>query len=175
MKPTTTTINAAFALAEARPVVRSLVHKLVKNRSLRDDAEQEANLRILRKLPNFDPAKARLTTFAFVVARSAVIDFLRREQRAGDILPAAEGELDEHVGREADPLDALLTAEGAGLKTDKRAKVARYLARHPMASKAEVCRAVGCNRDLVRKVRTAMERAGFKFPRRWSNQYRKAA
>lgn len=173
MQPTTQQLNAAFILARYRPIIKAVARKLVRDRDKREDAAQEAAVRIINRLPRYDANRSGLSCWVYTVARSAVLDYLRKEQRAGDVLPLAAGEPDERPGREADPATTAVTTET--IATSTRLRVIKYLAAHPSASKREVCRAIGCHRDTVRICRREMERRGFVFARKWSNQYRKAA
>ena len=163
-------LEAAFVLARYTPVIRAVCRKLVRDRDKRDDAFQEAAMRIVRRLASYDPARSGLSCWVHVVSRSAVLDYLRREARAGDTFTISEAALDEHRGRESDPIVGVIASEV--IATGKRLRVMRYLAAHPSTSKIGVCRAIGCDRDLVRLCRREMERAGFTFPCPWENQYR---
>ena len=161
-------LEAAFVLARYTPVIRAVCRKLVRDRDKRDDAFQEAAMRIVRRIASYDPARSGLSCWVHVVSRSAVLDYLRREARVGDTFQVDF--LDEQPGRESDPVVGVIAAET--IATGKRLRVMRYLASHPTAGKRTVCRAIGCDRDLVRLCRTVMERAGFQFPCSWRNQYR---
>jgi RNA polymerase sigma-70 factor (ECF subfamily) len=76
--------------------VHALVGRLLLGRAAggRDDAAQEAFIRICRGLPRFDPAgPARLSTWILTVATRTCLNVLRDGRRAEALAPAAAGDV----------------------------------------------------------------------------------
>lgn len=72
----------AFAAMFARyaPRVKSYLMRLGAAGAIADDLAQEAMLSVWRRAASYDPAKAKPSTWMFVIARNAWIDRLRREK-----------------------------------------------------------------------------------------------
>lgn len=61
------------------PRVKTYLMRLGAVRALAEDMTQEAMLSVWRRASGFDPAKAKPSTWMFVIARNAWIDRMRRE------------------------------------------------------------------------------------------------
>lgn len=72
----------AFAAAFARyaPRVKSYLLRLGAPAAIAEDLAQDAMLSVWRRAASYDPAKAKASTWIFVIARNAWIDKLRREK-----------------------------------------------------------------------------------------------
>lgn len=72
----------AFALAFSRYAgrVKSYLMRLGASPAAAEDLAQDAMVSVWRRAASFDPAKARASTWIFVIARNAWIDRLRREK-----------------------------------------------------------------------------------------------
>jgi len=74
--------RAAFAtlFATYAPKVKSYLLRLGAVSAQAEDLAQDAMLSVWRRAAQFDPAKAKASTWIFVIARNAWIDKLRRER-----------------------------------------------------------------------------------------------
>jgi RNA polymerase sigma-70 factor (ECF subfamily) len=72
----------AFAVAFDRYAarVKGYLMRLGAAAAMADDLAQDAMLNVWRRAGSFDPAKAKASTWIFVIARNAWIDKLRREK-----------------------------------------------------------------------------------------------
>ncbi|HYD72015.1 MAG TPA: sigma-70 family RNA polymerase sigma factor [Candidatus Binatia bacterium] len=72
----------AFAAAFARyaPRVKSYLLRLGAPGAIAEDLAQDAMVSVWRRAASYDPAKAKASTWIFVIARNAWIDKLRREK-----------------------------------------------------------------------------------------------
>lgn len=72
----------AFAAAFTRyaPRVKSYLLRLGAPGAIAEDLAQDAMLSVWRRAASYDPAKAKASTWIFVIARNAWIDKLRREK-----------------------------------------------------------------------------------------------
>jgi len=70
-------------------LVDNVVRRRIRNPHVAEDVAQMAWLRILRVGPTYDPARSKEATFVYLVARTAVTDFLRSEMRRWQMLPTA--------------------------------------------------------------------------------------
>ncbi len=72
----------AFAAVFARyaPRVKSYLLRLGAPGAIAEDLAQDAMLSVWRRAASYDPAKAKASTWIFVIARNAWIDKLRREK-----------------------------------------------------------------------------------------------
>jgi RNA polymerase sigma-70 factor (ECF subfamily) len=90
----------AFAAVFARyaPKVKSYLLRLGAPGAMAEDLAQDAMLSVWRRAASFDPAKAKASTWIFVIARNAWIDRLRREKvelAYRDASPVSEESEDE--------------------------------------------------------------------------------
>jgi RNA polymerase sigma-70 factor, ECF subfamily len=72
----------AFAAVFARyaPRVKSYLLRLGAAGAIAEDLSQDAMLSVWRRAASYDPAKAKASTWIFVIARNAWIDRMRREK-----------------------------------------------------------------------------------------------
>ncbi|MBI1188546.1 MAG: sigma-70 family RNA polymerase sigma factor [Alphaproteobacteria bacterium] len=84
------------------PRVKSYLMRLGASGAIAEDLAQDAMVQVWRKAGNYDPGRARASTWIFVIARNAWIDKLRREKVELAYQAAADPEPD---GQEA-PDDA---------------------------------------------------------------------
>lgn len=72
----------AFArlFAKYAPKVKGYLIRLGARGALAEDLAQDAMVSVWRRAASFDPAKAKASTWIFVIARNAWIDRLRREK-----------------------------------------------------------------------------------------------
>jgi len=90
----------AFALVFATyaPKVKSYLIRLGARGAAAEDLAQDAMLSVWRRAASYDPAKAKASTWIFVIARNAWIDRLRRERvelAYREVTPATEESEDE--------------------------------------------------------------------------------
>src|SRR3954468_23789545 len=109
----------AFVMA-ASPLINAVVRRALSTYRLNEDdvldAAQDVFVRLcandFRLLKTYDPARAALSTWLAVVARSAAVDFARRRRQAtspiDDVPEAALAVEDRHVEKLKIP-DGLLT------------------------------------------------------------------
>lgn len=87
------------------PRVKSYLMRLGAVSAIAEDLAQDAMVQVWRKAGTYDPARARASTWIFVIARNAWIDRLRRErvelayQAARDPEPEAMEAPDDAVAR----------------------------------------------------------------------------
>lgn len=74
--------RAAFALAFSRyaPRIKGYLMRLGAGAAAAEDLAQDAMVSVWRRAASFDPARAKASTWIFVIARNAWIDKLRREK-----------------------------------------------------------------------------------------------
>lgn len=92
--------RGAFAQLFARyaPKVKSYLLRLGAPGAIAEDLAQDAMLSVWRRSASYDAAKAKASTWIFVIARNAWIDRLRRERvelAYRDATPASEESTDE--------------------------------------------------------------------------------
>jgi RNA polymerase sigma-70 factor (ECF subfamily) len=83
-------------------VAFGLAVRIVRDRSLAEDAVQEGFLAVWRSAPSFNPARAKPSTWILTLVHRRAVDLVRKEER-----------------RRADPIDDL--AHPAGEATDEEA------------------------------------------------------
>ncbi len=120
--------------------VRQLINWGTFPESDREDLEQELRLAILTRLPQFDPGKAKLTTFVARVVENRVKDLLRHRQ--------AEMRAVSREGRSLG--DAVETNDGAepfgNMLTD--ADRTRRFGQSPLSDEERACLLVDLSRVL---------------------------
>jgi RNA polymerase sigma-70 factor, ECF subfamily len=70
----------AAVFARYAPRVKSYLLRLGAPGAIAEDLAQDAMLSVWRRAASYDPAKAKASTWIFVIARNAWIDKLRREK-----------------------------------------------------------------------------------------------
>ena len=81
-------------------VVYSFAYRLTGDATLSEECVQDVFVALWRRAGDFDPARAKLTTWLFVVARNRAVDLGRQKARR----PELRDEL-EPVGSAPDPAD----------------------------------------------------------------------
>ena len=66
------------------PVIFGMGHKLVKSRDTAEDIVQETFVKVWRNISQFDPQKARFSTWVLNIARYTTIDHLRSKHHRQD-------------------------------------------------------------------------------------------
>jgi RNA polymerase sigma-70 factor (ECF subfamily) len=87
---------AVFGLYAGK--VKSYLLRLGASPAIAEDLAQDAMLSVWRRAASYDPAKAKASTWIFVIARNAWIDRLRREKvelAYRDVSPVSEESEDE--------------------------------------------------------------------------------
>ena len=98
MAPDIETIYAQFSTK-----VMGYIHARVRNRADAEDLCSDVFEKIQRKLADFDPSKASVSTWVFTITRNTVIDHYRRSK------PAEE--LDETLSDDTEIDEGLLNSE----------------------------------------------------------------
>ena len=83
--------------------VMGYIHSRIRNRADAEDICSDVFEKVQRKLPEFDPAKASVSTWIFTITRNTVIDHYRRSK------PVEE--LDENLSDNAELDESLLNNE----------------------------------------------------------------
>ena len=79
--------------------VLSYIHARIRNRADAEDLCADVFEKVQRKLAEFDPAKASVSTWIFTITRNTVIDHYRRSKPSEELDEnlADDGELDESL------------------------------------------------------------------------------
>ena len=89
-------------------VVYAFAYRLTHDATLAEECVQDVFVALWRRAADFDPTRAKLTTWLFVVARNRAIELYRQKARRPDPSP----ELDV-PGSAPDPADLVATADEA--------------------------------------------------------------
>jgi RNA polymerase sigma-70 factor, ECF subfamily len=108
-------------------IVYGMTYRLTHDAQLAEEATQDTFLAVWRRASTFDPDRAKLTTWLFVIARNRAIELIRSRARA----PEPQEDV-EPPGEESDPADLMAVADDAE-------KIATALAELP-ESQLEVIR-----------------------------------
>lgn len=75
------------------------IHARIRNRADAEDLCADVSEKVQRKLAEFDPAKASVSTWIFTITRNTVIDHYRRSKPSEELDEnlADDGELDESL------------------------------------------------------------------------------
>jgi RNA polymerase sigma-70 factor (ECF subfamily) len=118
--PAAAPFDLAGAFDEHAGALFGFAVNALRDRSLAEDCVQETFLRAWRARDGFDPERASLRTWLFVIARNVIVDAQRAIQRTPRIAPTDV--LDDTASRSPDPLDRLSVIEGlAKLSPEHRA------------------------------------------------------
>jgi RNA polymerase sigma-70 factor, ECF subfamily len=108
-------------------IVYGLTYRLTKDAQLAEEATQDTFVTLWRRAAAYDPQRAKLTTWLFVIARNRAIELVRSRMR----VPEPQESI-EPLGAEADPADLAQVADDAE-------RIARAIAELP-ESQLEVIR-----------------------------------
>ncbi|MEZ5658298.1 MAG: sigma-70 family RNA polymerase sigma factor [Burkholderiaceae bacterium] len=114
------------------PRIKGYLMRQGASEALADEITQETMVVLWRRAASFDPARARLSTWLFTIARNLRIDHLRRAAAQPDAG-------DETWDADQFPADAGLAPEALALAAERERKVRAALARLP-AEQAQVLR-----------------------------------
>ena len=89
-------------------IVYSFAHRLTRDDTLSEECVQDVFVALWRRAADFDPTRAKLTTWLFVVARNRAIELGRQKARR----PELRDDL-EPVGSAPDPADLVGVADEA--------------------------------------------------------------
>lgn len=87
-------------------VIYSFAYRLTHDATLSEECVQDVFVALWRRAADFDPTRARLTTWLFVVARNRAIELGRQKSRR----PELRDDL-EPVGSSPDPADLVAVAD----------------------------------------------------------------
>ena len=143
-------MNAEEIWGQYENMFHDIAHKLSgANSPHHDDMVQEAFLKVLEKLPEYDSARAKLSTWVFQTARYQMIEFIRKEKRMGPAINTQEATGEDEKGGAAVPArDSWLERFLLELSDEGKALVGAFLeAPEELAAvawgrKAEATRAV---------------------------------
>ena len=91
------------------PLVHAMAHRIVRDHQLAEECTQDVFVALWRRAGDFDPGRARLTTWLVAIARNRAIGLIRRRN-------ARPADLEAHVevsGEEEDVAAAIDRAEQA--------------------------------------------------------------
>jgi RNA polymerase sigma-70 factor, ECF subfamily len=89
-------------------IVYGLTYRLTKDAQLAEEATQDTFVTLWRRAGTYDPTRAKVTTWLFVIARNRAIELVRTRTRA----PEPQEDV-EPTGEEPDPADLVLLADDA--------------------------------------------------------------
>lgn len=141
-------------------VIYSLAYRLTHDATLSEECVQDVFVALWRRAADFDPNRAKLTTWLFVVARNRAIELGRQKTRR----PELRDDL-EPAGSEPDPADLIAVA-------DESQRVAEAIAELPEdqlavlrlsyfdgLSHSEIAQVIGIPLGTVKgRMRLALER-----------------
>ena len=87
-------------------IIYSFAYRLTRDATLSEECVQDVFVALWRRAADFDPTRAKLTTWLFVVARNRAIELGRQKNRR----PELRDDL-EPVGSEPDPADLVTSAD----------------------------------------------------------------
>jgi RNA polymerase sigma-70 factor, ECF subfamily len=141
-------------------LVYSLAHRLTGDATLAEECVQDVFVTLWRRAGDFDPTRAKLTTWLFTVTRNRAIDLGRQKARR----PELRDEL-EPAGSAADPADLASDADEAQRLAEAMAELPEEqlavlrLAYFDGLSHAEISELIGIPLGTVKgRVRLALER-----------------
>ena len=141
-------------------VVYSFAYRLTGDATLSEECVQDVFVALWRRAGDFDPARAKLTTWLFVVARNRAVDLGRQKARR----PELRDEL-EPAGSAPDPADLAAGADEAQRVAEAMAELPEEqlavlrLAYFDGLSHAEIAELIGIPLGTVKgRVRLALER-----------------
>ena len=100
-------------------IIYSFAYRLTRDTTLSEECVQDVFVTLWRRAADFDPTRAKLTTWLFVVARNRAIELGRQKNRR----PELRDDL-EPVGSAPDPADLVAV-------TDESQRVAEAMAELP--------------------------------------------
>jgi RNA polymerase sigma-70 factor (ECF subfamily) len=89
-------------------VVYSFAYRLAGDATLAEETVQDVFVALWRRAADFDPTRAKLTTWLFVVARNRAIELVRQKSRRPELRDDPEP-----VGFSLDPADLVVVADQA--------------------------------------------------------------
>jgi RNA polymerase sigma-70 factor (ECF subfamily) len=141
-------------------LVYSFAYRLTGDATLSEECVQDVFVALWRRAADFDPSRAKLTTWLFVVARNRAVDLGRQKARR----PELRDDL-EPAGAAPDPADLAAGADEAQRVAEAMAElpeeqlVVLRLAYFDGLSHAEIAELIGIPLGTVKgRVRLALER-----------------
>ena len=141
-------------------IVYSFAYRLTSDATLAEECVQDVFVALWRRAADFDPARAKLTTWLFVVARNRAIDLVRQKTRR----PELREDL-EPAGSAPDPADLAAGADEAQRVAEAMAELPEEqlavlrLAYFDGLSHAEIAELIGIPLGTVKgRMRLALER-----------------
>jgi RNA polymerase sigma-70 factor, ECF subfamily len=89
-------------------IVYGMTYRLTKDAQLAEEATQDTFVTLWRRADSYDPDRAKLTTWLFVIARNRAIELVRARTRA----PEPQEDV-EPAGEESDPADLVALGDDA--------------------------------------------------------------
>ncbi|MCH1493248.1 MAG: sigma-70 family RNA polymerase sigma factor [Luminiphilus sp.] len=151
--------GAAYALLVAHHLspIAAYTQRMTGNEALAEDIAQEVFLRLWLKAADFDPARARLTTWLHRMAHNLAIDHLRKRQREAPMGEIDAGEVACH-----DATDDAAPVLNALMQLPERQRSALTLTYYQDLSNREVADIMGLGtravESLLVRARSAMKR-----------------
>lgn len=141
-------------------VIYSFAYRLTHDTTLSEECVQDVFVTLWRRSADFDPTRAKLTTWLFVVARNRAIELGRQKTRR----PELRDDL-EPVGTSPDPGDLIATADESQRVAEAMAELPEEqlavlrLAYFDGLSHSEIAEVIGIPLGTVKgRVRLALER-----------------
>jgi RNA polymerase sigma-70 factor (ECF subfamily) len=89
-------------------IVYGMAYRLTRDAQLAEEATQDTFVAVWRRAASFDPGRAKLSTWLFVIARNRAIELIRARTRTPEPQESVEP-----VGQEPDPADLATLADEA--------------------------------------------------------------
>jgi RNA polymerase sigma-70 factor (ECF subfamily) len=141
-------------------VVHSFAYRITRDATLAEEAVQDVFVTLWRRAAEFDPTRAKLTTWLFVVARNRAIELGRQKARR----PELRDDL-EPAGEAPDPADLVAVADEAQRLAEAVAELPEEqlevlrLAYFDGLSHSEIAEVIGLPLGTVKgRVRLALQR-----------------
>ncbi|MSO94340.1 MAG: sigma-70 family RNA polymerase sigma factor [Thermoleophilia bacterium] len=141
-------------------VIYSFAYRLTHDATLSEECVQDVFVALWRRAADFDPTRARLTTWLFVVARNRAIELGRQKARRPELREALEP-----VGSEPDPAELVAVADESQRMAEAMAElpeeqlVVLRLSYFDGLSHSEIAEVIGIPLGTVKgRMRLALER-----------------
>jgi RNA polymerase sigma-70 factor (ECF subfamily) len=89
-------------------IVYGMAYRLTRDAQLAEEATQDTFVAVWRRAASFDPGRAKLSTWLFVIARNRAIELIRARTRTPEPQESVEP-----AGQEPDPADLATLADEA--------------------------------------------------------------
>lgn len=141
-------MNPDTAIEAAAPIITTLIQRLLPNlnRHDEDDLRQDVTVRLLEVLHRYNPARAKFTTWAFIIIRNRIVDYARQQDRRIRTIDTSAIDVTAPM-----PAGATDTMPGTECLTDKQRAVYERLCQGKQP--AAIARELGLCRESVAQMK----------------------